>query len=172
MDLKEKIRIIPDFPKEGISFKDITTLLQDNDAYKYTVDKLVDICKKWDPDVVVGPEARGFVIGAPLAYGLGRGFVPVRKPGKLPADTEQYEYDLEYGTDILEIHRDAIKPGQKIVIADDLLATGGTALATAKLIEKLGGTVAGIVFVIELSYLNGREKLKEYKVDTLIQFDE
>lgn len=172
MDLKEKIRIIPNFPKEGISFKDITTLLQDNDAYKYTVDKLVDICKKWDPDVVVGPEARGFVIGAPLAYGLGRGFVPVRKPGKLPADTEQYEYDLEYGTDILEIHRDAIKPGQKIVIADDLLATGGTALATAKLIEKLGGTVAGIVFVIELSYLNGREKLKEYKVDTLIQFDE
>ena len=145
MDLKEKIRIIPDFPKEGISFKDITTLLQDNDAYKYTVDKLVDICKKWDPDVVVGPGARGFVIGAPLAYGLGRGFVPVRKPGKLPADTEQYEYDLEYGTDILEIHRDAIKPGQKIVIADDLLATGGTALATAKLIEKLGGTVAGIV---------------------------
>ncbi len=172
MNLKNKIRIIPDFPKEGISFKDITTLLQDRDAYKFTVDKLVEICNQWNPDVVVGPEARGFVIGAPLAYGLGTGFVPVRKPGKLPADTEQYEYDLEYGTDILEIHRDAIKPGQRIVIADDLLATGGTALATAKLIEKLGGIVAGIVFVIELSYLNGREKLKEYNVDTLIQFDE
>lgn len=172
MNLKDKIRIIPDFPKEGISFKDITTLLQDKDAYKYTVDKLVENCKEWNPDVIIGPEARGFVIGAPLAYGLGIGFVPVRKPGKLPADTEQYEYDLEYGTDILEIHRDAIKPGQRVIIADDLLATGGTALATAKLVEKLGGIVAGIVFVIELSYLNGREKLKEYNVDTLIQFDE
>ncbi len=172
MNLKDKIRIIPDFPKEGISFKDITTILQDRDAYKYTVDKLVKICKQWDPDFIVGPEARGFVIGAPLAYGLEIGFVPVRKPGKLPADTEQYEYDLEYGTDILEIHRDAIKPGQKVVIADDLLATGGTALATAKLVEKLGDIVAGIVFVIELSYLNGREKLKEYNVDTLIQFEE
>ncbi|MGB3925351.1 MAG: adenine phosphoribosyltransferase [Caldicoprobacterales bacterium] len=172
MNLIEKIRIIPDFPKEGISFKDITTLLQDKDSYKYTVDKLVEICKDWNPDFIVGPEARGFVIGAPLAYGLGVGFVPVRKPGKLPADTEQFEYDLEYGKDVLEIHRDAIKPGQRIIIVDDLLATGGTALATAKLVEKLGGIVVGIVFVIELSYLNGREKLSEYKVETLVQYEE
>ncbi len=170
MNLADKIRVIPDFPKEGISFKDITTVLKDRDAYKYTVDSLVNICNELKPDVVVGPEARGFVIGAPLAYGLGVGFVPVRKPGKLPGETELFEYELEYGKDALEIHRDAIKPGQRVVIADDLLATGGTSLATAKLIEKLGGIVVGMVFVIELSYLKGRDKLKEYKVDTLVQY--
>lgn len=170
MNLDDKIRIIPDFPKKGVIFKDITTLLQDREAYKYTVDTLVDICSKWNPELIVGPEARGFVIGAPLAYGLGVGFVPVRKPGKLPGDTELWEYDLEYGKDALEIHRDSIKPGQRVVIADDLLATGGTSLATARLIEKLGGIVEGIVFVIELSYLNGMEKLKEYKVETLVRY--
>lgn len=170
MNLGDKIRVIPDFPKEGISFKDITTVLQDKDAYRYTVDTLADICREWNPDLVVGPEARGFVIGAPLAYHLGVGFVPVRKPGKLPGDTEFFEYDLEYGKDALEIHRDAIQPGQRVVIADDLLATGGTSLATAKLVEKLGGIVVGIVFVIELSYLNGKEKLEEYRVSTLVQY--
>ncbi len=170
MNLIDKIRIIPDFPKEGISFKDITTLLQDKDAYRYTVDTLADICRGWDPGLVVGPEARGFVIGAPLAYALGVGFVPVRKPGKLPGDTQLYEYELEYGKDSLEIHLDSIKPGQRVVVADDLLATGGTSLATAKLVEKLGGIVVGMVFVIELSYLNGKEKLSDYNVKTLVKY--
>lgn len=170
MNLEEKIRVIPDFPKEGISFKDITTVLQDKDAYKYTVDTLVDICGKWEPDLIVGPEARGFVIGAPLAYGLGIGFVPVRKPGKLPGKTECYEYDLEYGKDSLEIHSDAVKPGQRVIVADDLLATGGTSLATAKLVEELGGKVVGMAFMIELSYLNGREKLKGYEIKTLVEY--
>jgi adenine phosphoribosyltransferase len=172
MNLKDKIRIIQDFPKSGISFKDITTLLQDRDAYKYTVDSLVNACKEWNPELIVGPEARGFVIGAPLAYALGVGFVPVRKPGKLPGNTELYEYDLEYGTDTLEIHSDAIIKGQRIVIADDLLATGGTSLATAKLVEKLGGIVVGMTFVIELYYLKGREKLAEYNVHTLVQYED
>ena len=172
MNLKDKIRIIQDFPKDGISFKDITTLLQDKEAYKFTVVSLVDICKGWIPELVGGSEARGFVFGSPLAYALGIGFVPVRKPGKLPGNTELYEYDLEYGTDTLEIHSDAIKKGQRIVIADDLLATGGTSLATAKLVEKLGGIVVGMTFVIELSYLKGREKLTEYNVHTLVQYDE
>ncbi|NLI60525.1 MAG: adenine phosphoribosyltransferase [Clostridiales bacterium] len=171
MNLADKIRIIPDFPKEGISFKDITTLLQDKDAYQHTVNTLIETCKELRPDFIVGPEARGFVIGAPLAYGLGVGFVPVRKPGKLPCDTVLYEYDLEYGKDVLEIHQDAIKPGQRVVIADDLLATGGTALATAKLVEKLGGIVVGMLFVIELSYLNGKEKLSEYRVETLVEYE-
>lgn len=170
MNLSDKIRVIPDFPKEGISFKDITTVLQDKEAYKYTVDTLGDICREWEPELIIGPEARGFVIGAPLAYNLEIGFVPVRKPGKLPADTESYEYDLEYGKDSLEIHRDAIKPGQRVVIADDLLATGGTSLATARLVEKLGGTVVGMVFLIELSYLKGREKLSEYRINTLVKY--
>lgn len=170
MNLEEKIRVVPDFPKEGISFKDITTLLKDREAYRYTVDSLVDICRPWEPDLIVGPEARGFVIGAPLAYGLDTGFVPVRKPGKLPAETALYEYDLEYGKDALEIHKDAVKPGQRVVIADDLLATGGTSLASAKLVESLGGIVVGAVFVIELSYLGGREKLKDYRLETLISY--
>lgn len=170
MDLKAKIRVVEDFPKKGISFKDITSLLQDKEAYVYTIDKMVEICKDRNADIVVGPEARGFVLGAPVAYGLKVGFVPIRKPGKLPAETVSYEYDLEYGTDQLEIHSDAIKPGQRVIIADDLLATGGTSLATAKLIEKLGGVVAGMVFVIELSFLEGRKKLEGYQVDSLVQY--
>jgi len=171
MDLKEKIRVIEDFPKEGISFKDITTLLKDKDAYKQTVETMVEICREKGVDVVVGPEARGFVLGAPVAYGLGVGFVLVRKPGKLPAETESYEYDLEYGKDTLEIHKDAIKPGQRVVIIDDLLATGGTALAVIKLVEKLGGVVAGVLFAMELTFLNGRQTLDGYEVHSLIQFD-
>lgn len=170
MDLKKSIRVIPDFPKEGVRFKDITTLLKDKEAYNYTIDNLVEYCKDKDVDVIVGPEARGFVIGAPLAYGLRVGFVPVRKPGKLPAKSITYEYDLEYGKDALEIHEDAISPGERVIIADDLLATGGTALATAKLVESLGGVVVGFVFVIELGYLKGRELLSDYEVVAPVKY--
>jgi len=170
MDLKSKIRIIPDFPKEGIQFIDITTLLKDGPAYAHVIDTLVDMAGDVKPDIVVGPEARGFTVGAPVAYGLGVGFVPVRKPGKLPAETASYEYELEYGTDKLEIHRDAIEPGQKVLLVDDLLATGGTSLATARLIEDLGGVIAGIYFIIELGFLHGRERLTDYDVRTLIEY--
>lgn len=171
MDFKELIRIIPDFPKEGISFKDITTLLKDPEGYKAAIDQLVVLCKELDADVIVGPEARGFLTGAPLAYALGKGFVLIRKPGKLPSETEKIEYALEYGTDQLEIHKDAIKPGQRVVLADDLLATGGTALATTKLVEKLGAEVVGLVFLIELTGLKGREILKNYNVKSLVQYE-
>ncbi|NMA95531.1 MAG: adenine phosphoribosyltransferase [Clostridiales bacterium] len=170
MDLRQAIRVIPDFPKKGVSFKDITTLLQDKEAYTYTIDYLIEYCRDKDVDVIVGPEARGFVIGAPLAYGLGVGFVPVRKPGKLPGETIQYEYELEYGKDALEIHRDAITPGQRVIIADDLLATGGTAFATAKLVEELGGEVIGFVFIIELSYLKGRDMLTDYEIMVPVKY--
>lgn len=171
MDLKEKIRVVEGFPKKGVSFKDITTLLKDREAYHETVDAMVSRCRDKNADLIVGPEARGFVLGAPVAYGLNAGFVLVRKPGKLPAETVRYEYGLEYGTDILEIHKDAILPGQRVVIVDDLLATGGTALAVVRLVEKLGGKVAGILFAMELSFLNGRETLKGYDVDSLIQYE-
>lgn len=170
MNMKDKIRVVLDFPKQGIRFKDITTLLRDKDAYVYTIDSLVDYYKDKNLDMVVGPEARGFVIGAPLAYGLKVGFVPVRKPGKLPAETVRYEYELEYGTDVLEVHKDAILPGQRVLIADDLLATGGTALATIKLVEKLGGIVVGVAFIIELAYLDGRRLLNGYDVKTMVQY--
>ena len=170
MNLKDKIRVIPNFPKKGISFKDITTLLKDKEAYNFAVDSLAEACREWEPDIIVGPEARGFVIGAPLAYSLNIGFVLIRKPGKLPAETVRYEYELEYGTDVLEIHKDAIQPGQRVVIADDLLATGGTALACAKLVEKLGGKVVGFAFLVELEYLKGRELLKDYEVRSIVQY--
>ncbi|MBM7582299.1 adenine phosphoribosyltransferase [Caldicoprobacter guelmensis] len=172
MDLKSKIRVVPDFPKPGISFKDITTLLKDREAYVYTIDSLVAFCKNKGAELIVGPEARGFVLGAPVAYALKVGFVPVRKPGKLPAETVSYEYGLEYGSDVLEIHKDAIQPGQKVVVVDDLLATGGTALAVVKLVEKLGGIVTGVAFVIELSYLNGRKTLEGYDVYSVITYDD
>ncbi len=168
MDLKSKIRVIEDFPKEGISFKDITTVLQDGQAYKYAIDKCIEEAKKLNFDIIVGPEARGFLIGAPMSYGLGKGFVPVRKPGKLPYETIKHVYELEYGTDILEMHKDAIKPGQKVLVVDDLLATGGTTLSTIKLIEELGGEVVGVLFLIELSFLNGRDTLKDYNVISII----
>jgi adenine phosphoribosyltransferase len=170
MNLKEIIRVIPDFPKPGIRFIDITTLLKNRNAYKTLIDQMAMALEGKQIDTVVGPEARGFVIGAPLAYAINAGFVPVRKSGKLPAETIAYEYELEYGTDILEIHKDAIKPGDKVVIVDDLLATGGTSLATAKLVEKLGGEIIGIVFAIELTFLNGREVLKDYPVTSIVQF--
>jgi adenine phosphoribosyltransferase len=171
MDLKERIRIIEDFPKKGISFKDITTVLKDGEAFKDVIDKIVEIVKDKEIDLVVGPEARGFVLGAPVAYALGVGFVPVRKPGKLPADTLKYEYSLEYGNDALEIHKDAIEPGQRVLIVDDLLATGGTISAVAKLVEELGGVVASMGFVVELTGLNGREKLEGYDVFSLVQYE-
>ena len=170
MDLKKIIREVPNFPKEGIDFKDITTLMQDGDAFKYTIDKFVNELKDKNIDIIVGPEARGFLMGTPVAYALGVGFVPVRKPGKLPYETESYAYGLEYGTDVLEIHKDAIKPGQRVAIVDDLLATGGTMEAAAKLIEKLGGEVVSMQFLIELEGLKGREKLSKYNVNSLLQY--
>jgi adenine phosphoribosyltransferase len=170
VDLKNKIRVIEDFPKKGISFKDITTLLQDGEAYKYAIDLCIKKVENKEYDVIVGPEARGFLIGAPMAYAAKKAFVPVRKPGKLPFETIKYEYKLEYGTDVLEIHKDAIKPGQKVLIVDDLLATGGTILSTIKLIEELGGEVVGVLFLIELTFLDGRDTLKGYDVISLIEY--
>lgn len=170
MDLKEKIRVIDGFPAEGISFKDITTLLKDAGALKECINQMAERFKDVHVDMVIGPESRGFIFATPLAYLLGTGFVPVRKPGKLPAETISFEYKLEYGTDKLEIHKDAIQPGQKVLIIDDLLATGGTMYAAAKLVEKLGGEVVGLGFLIELNDLNGREKLEGYKVESLIQY--
>lgn len=170
MDLKQKIRNIKDFPKEGIDFKDITTLLKDGDAFAYTIDEIVKNLKDKNVDLVVGPEARGFLLGTPVAYALKAGFIPVRKPGKLPSEVEVYEYELEYGTDKLEIHKDAILKGQRIAIVDDLLATGGTTRACAELIEKLGGEVVAMEFLIELDFLKGRDKLTGYEVNSLVQY--
>jgi len=170
LDIKSKIREIQDFPKEGINFKDITTLLKDKDAFKYVVDEMAKQLQDLNIDIIVGPEARGFIMGTPIAYKIGAGFVPVRKPNKLPADTLSYEYDLEYGTDSIEIHKDAIQKGQRVAIVDDLLATGGTVLATTKLIEELGGEVVSINFLMVLSFLDGKELLKNYRVESLIEY--
>lgn len=170
MDLTKVIRDVENFPKEGIVFKDITTLMQDGQAFKFTIDEFIKNLKDKNVDVIVGPEARGFLMGTPVAYGMGIGFVPVRKPGKLPHETESYEYDLEYGTDTLQMHKDAIKPGQRVAIVDDLLATGGTMEATAHLIEKLGGEVVSMQFLIELESLKGREKLSKYDVNSLLKY--
>ncbi|GAA0177288.1 adenine phosphoribosyltransferase [Clostridium sediminicola] len=171
MNLKDKIRIIEDFPKDGISFKDISTVLQDGEAFRQCIDEMADYLKDKSIDVILGPEARGFLFGAPVAYKLGIGFVPVRKKGKLPSETVSVEYDLEYGTDILEIHKDAIKPGERVAILDDLLATGGTISSAAKLVEKIGGEVVTLSFLIELTDLKGRDKLSNYDVKSLIQYN-
>ncbi|ABP66614.1 adenine phosphoribosyltransferase [Caldicellulosiruptor saccharolyticus DSM 8903] len=171
MNLKEKFRHVLNFPKEGIDFIDITTVLQDKDAFKYAIDSLVNLVKDLDFDLIVGPESRGFIFGAPVAYVLNKGLVLVRKKGKLPYKTVSVEYELEYGKDILEMHIDAIQPGQKVVIIDDLLATGGTTLSNIKLVEKLGGKVVGIAYLVELTYLNGRENLKGYDVRSVVQFE-
>lgn len=171
MDLKQYISIVEDYPKEGISFKDITTLMDNGEAYKYATDQIVQFAKEKQIDVVVGPEARGFIIGCPVSYALGVGFAPVRKEGKLPREVIKYEYDLEYGSNVLTMHKDAIKPGQRVLITDDLLATGGTIEASIKLVEKLGGVVAGIAFLINLKYLNGMDKLKDYDVITLMDYE-
>jgi adenine phosphoribosyltransferase len=170
MDLKQFITIVEDWPKPGIKFKDITTLMDNGPAYKYATDQIVEYASKRQIDLVVGPEARGFIIGCPVAYSLGVGFAPVRKEGKLPRETIKVQYGLEYGKDVLTIHKDAIKPGQRVLITDDLLATGGTIEATIKLVEDLGGVVAGIAFLIELSYLDGRNKLDGYDILTLMKY--
>ncbi|MBT2754609.1 adenine phosphoribosyltransferase [Mesobacillus foraminis] len=170
MDLKQYVTIVPDWPKPGIKFKDITTLMDNGEAYKYATDQIVEYAREKEIDLVVGPEARGFIIGCPVAYSLGVGFAPVRKEGKLPRETVKVSYGLEYGKDVLTIHRDAIKPGQRVLITDDLLATGGTIEATIKLVEELGGIVAGIAFLIELSYLEGRSKIGKYDILTLMEY--
>ena len=170
-DLKKLIREIPDYPKPGILFYDITTILRDKDGFRSLVDQLCDHYNGRQIDVVVGIEARGFIFGPALAYRLNAGFVPIRKPNKLPAKTAQVTYQLEYGTDKLEIHQDAVKPGERVLISDDLLATGGTAAAAAQLIRQLGGEVAGAAFALELNFLNGRAKLPGIDVFSLLQYD-
>jgi adenine phosphoribosyltransferase len=170
-DLKKLIREIPDYPKPGILFYDLTTLLKDKSGFRKLVDNLCDHYADRKIDIVVGVEARGFIFAPALAYRLGAGFVPVRKPKKLPAKTAKVSYQLEYGTDTLEIHEDAIRPGQNVIISDDLLATGGTAAATVQLVRGLGGTVNGLVFAVELSFLNGRSKLPGLDVFSLIRYD-
>ncbi|MBC5627381.1 adenine phosphoribosyltransferase [Clostridium sp. NSJ-6] len=171
MNLKDKIRIVEGFPKEGISFKDITTLIGDGEAFKESIDLIVNHLKDKNVDVILGPEARGFIFGVPVAYALGVGFVPVRKKGKLPAETVSVDYALEYGVDVLEIHKDSIKKGQRVAIVDDLLATGGTIEAVAKLVEQVGGEVVSLDFAIELTDLHGRDKLTGYEVMSLVQYD-
>lgn len=170
MDLKGLIRDVADFPKEGIIFKDITTVLQDPEGLKLAVDQMQDVLKDVDFDVVVGPESRGFIFGVPIAYNTGRGFVPIRKAGKLPYKTEKVEYDLEYGSAAIEMHVDSIKPGDKVVIIDDLLATGGTTSAMLELIEKLGGQVVKLVYLIELEFLKGRDIIGDYDITSIIKY--
>lgn len=169
-DLKNYIRDIPDFPKEGIIFKDITPLWKDKDAFSQAIDTIVDRYKNQQIDVVVGVEARGFIVGAPVAYKLGLGFVPMRKPGKLPYKTTAVSYELEYGIDTIEMHEDGVSPGQRVLIVDDLLATGGTARAMCKLVEQAGGKVVDLAFIVELTFLHGKDKLKDWSVFSLIQY--
>ena len=168
--LEDYVLTIPDFPEPGIMFRDITSVIQDPDGLKLAVDGLADLVRDLDFDLVIGPESRGFIFGVPVAYLLGKGFVPVRKKGKLPRETVSEKYDLEYGQAEVEMHKDAIRPGQKVVIVDDLIATGGSAEAAAKLVRKLGGEVVRMVFVMELAGLEGRKKLQEYDVESLIVY--
>ncbi|WP_046229448.1 adenine phosphoribosyltransferase [Paenibacillus algorifonticola] len=170
MNFKDYIRVIPDFPQPGIRFKDITTLLKDGPAYRAAIEEMRKAVEHLKIDVVAGPEARGFVIGAPLALALGVGFAPIRKSGKLPGETIEASYDLEYGKDVLAMHKDSIQPGQRVLIADDLLATGGTIATSINLIRQLGGEIVGSAFLIELSYLTGREKLGDIDVVSLVTY--
>lgn len=169
-DLRAKIREVPDFPKPGILFYDITTLLKDAVAFRAVVDQMAEQVADTQVDVVVGMESRGFIFSAPLAYKLNAGFVPVRKLGKLPAETIEVEYALEYGTATLEIHRDAIQEGQRVLIVDDLLATGGTVMGTIELVRRLGGEIAGLSFMVELTALHGRDKLGEFDIHSLLSY--
>jgi adenine phosphoribosyltransferase len=169
--LESYVRSIPDFPEPGIVFRDVTSVLQDKDGLKLAINQMQDLIEGLDFDTVVGPESRGFIFGVPLAYNLNKAFVPIRKKGKLPCETISMDYDLEYGKATIEIHKDAIKPGQKVVIVDDLIATGGTIEAIIKMIEMLGGEVVKIIFLIELKGLKGRDKLDGYSVDSVIQYD-
>ncbi|SDW27390.1 adenine phosphoribosyltransferase [Marinococcus luteus] len=173
MDFKDYITVIEDYPEKGIRFKDITTLMQNGPVYRQAIDNMIEFADKHDVDVIVGPEARGFVVGCPVAYAMEKAFVPIRKEGKLPRETITEDYGLEYGEASLSIHTDAIKPGQRVLITDDLLATGGTVKATVQLVEKLGGVVAGLAFFIELSYLDARnnKELNDYNVYSLVTFD-
>lgn len=170
-DLLLKIRTVPDFPKKGIMFRDITTLISDNCAFRRSIDLLSERYKNAGVKKVVSVESRGFIFGAPLAYVLDAGFVPIRKPGKLPAAVTRQEYSLEYGTDVIEMHTDAISPGEKVILLDDLLATGGTIRAACDLVKRTGGHIVGLAFLIELSFLHGRDKLKDYDVYSLLQYD-
>ncbi len=170
MNLDNYIASIPDYPIEGVLFRDVTPLMGNGEAFHYACQKFVDFAREVGAEVVVGPESRGFIFGCPVAYELGIGFVPARKPNKLPRETVSFEYALEYGTNKMEMHKDAIKPGQKVLVVDDLLATGGTIAAANKLIETLGGEVVGCAFLIELEDLKGREKLEGYKVLSLLKY--
>ena len=169
--LEEYVRSIPDFPEPGIIFRDVTSILQDADGRQLAIDSIQDLVKDVDADVIVGTESRGFIFGVPVAYNLHKPFVPVRKKGKLPCETISQEYDLEYGSAVVEMHKDSIKPGQRVVLIDDLIATGGTIEAAVKMIEKLGGQVVKIVFLMELAGLNGRERLKDYDVASVICYE-
>ena len=169
--VEDYVTSIPDFPEPGIIFRDVTTILQDPDGLRLAMDGIMEFLKDVDFDVVVGPESRGFIFGVPVAYAMRKGFVPVRKKGKLPRETISMEYDLEYGSAVVEMHKDSIKPGQKVVIVADLIATGGTIEAIIKMIEQLGGQVVRICFVMELAGLKGREKLKGYAVDSVITYE-
>lgn len=168
--LEEYVRSIPDFPEEGIIFRDVTSILQDKDGLHLAINSMQETLKDIDFDVVLGPESRGFIFGVPIAYNLGKSFIPVRKKGKLPCETVEMEYDLEYGTAVIEMHKDAIQPGQKVVIIDDLIATGGTIEAITKLVGQLGGEVVKIVFLMELEGLKGRDKLKDFDVASVIKY--
>lgn len=170
MDLKKYVADVPDFPQEGITFRDISPLMADGKAYGEATQKIVEYAKDKEVDMIVGPEARGFIVGCPVAFELGIGFSPCRKKGKLPRETVEVNYGLEYGNDILQLHKDAIQPGQKVLVCDDLLATGGTIAATIELVEKLGGEVVGTAFFIELKDLNGRDKIKNYDIFTLMDY--
>ena len=170
MDLKSLIRDIPDFPKPGILFRDITTLLQNPDGLRDAIDRMAAECAPLNPDYILGMESRGFIFGTPLAYTLGVGFIPVRKPGKLPSDVYAVEYELEYGTDRLEMHQDALKPGDRVLIVDDLIATGGTAKATAEMVEQAGAELVGFCFVVELLALRGRDQLPDVPIITMVEY--
>lgn len=170
LDLRDRIRDVPDFPTEGVVFKDLMPLIADAAYFAETIHQLADWARPREPDLILGAEARGFIFGAALAYELGAGFIPARKPGKLPRETIEATYALEYGTDILQMHRDAVPAGGRVVILDDVLATGGTAHAKVELVEELGGIVAGVLFVIELDFLHGRDRLEGYDVHSLIHF--
>ena len=170
MDLKEKIRSIENYPQEGIIFRDITTLLKDAEGMKAAIDEMQAKVQDLDFDLVLGAEYRGFIFGMPLAYNMGKGFVPVRKKGKLPAEVISKEYALEYGTATIEMHKDAVRPGQKVIIVDDLMATGGTAKAVAEMVESMGAEVAAMVFLIELDFLDGRKAVPEYRIESVIHY--
>lgn len=170
MDLRKYVASIPDYPKEGIMFRDISPLMANGEAYSQATKEIVEYAREKHIDMVVGPEARGFIVGCPVAYEMNVGFAPVRKPGKLPRETVEVTYDKEYGQDTLTMHKDAIKPGQRVLITDDLLATGGTVAATIDLVESLGGIVVGCAFLIELKDLNGREKIDNYDIKVLMEY--